>query len=91
MVIPRPTWSTTASCCRRGTALGTALAAPGAQQHVLRFTAPPVAGASEPADAAVTSVPGVVLAILTADCLPVVFAAADGGGGRGPCRLAWTG
>ncbi|UXA47946.1 peptidoglycan editing factor PgeF [Xanthomonas prunicola] len=36
-------------------------------------------GAREPvADAAVTSVPGVVLAILTADCLPVVFAAADG-------------
>ena len=30
------------------------------------------------ADAAVTSTPGVVLAILTADCLPVVFAAADG-------------
>ncbi|KAA8999109.1 peptidoglycan editing factor PgeF [Stenotrophomonas cyclobalanopsidis] len=46
---------------------------------VLRFDAAPVAGASEPvADAAVTSVPGVVLAILTADCLPVVFAAADG-------------
>ncbi|KQR13902.1 MULTISPECIES: peptidoglycan editing factor PgeF [Xanthomonas] len=30
------------------------------------------------ADAAVTAVPGVVLAILTADCLPVVLAAADG-------------
>ena len=30
------------------------------------------------ADAAVTSAPGVVLAILTADCLPVVFAATDG-------------
>ena len=30
------------------------------------------------ADAAVTSSPGTVLAILTADCLPVVFAAADG-------------
>jgi polyphenol oxidase len=30
------------------------------------------------ADAAVTSHPGVVLAILTADCLPVVFAAEDG-------------
>ena len=35
--------------------------------------------AEEPeADAAVTSTPGVVLAILTADCLPVVFAARDG-------------
>lgn len=30
------------------------------------------------ADAAVTQTPGVVLAILTADCLPVVFAARDG-------------
>jgi polyphenol oxidase len=30
------------------------------------------------ADASVTSTPGVVLAILTADCLPVVFAADDG-------------
>jgi len=30
------------------------------------------------ADAAVTDVPGVVLAILTADCLPVVLAAEDG-------------
>ena len=36
-------------------------------------------GFDEPeADAAVTSVPGTVLAILTADCLPVVFAARDG-------------
>ena len=36
--------------------------------------------AEEPeADAAVTRVPGAVLAILTADCLPVVFAARDGG------------
>lgn len=30
------------------------------------------------ADAAVTATPGVVLAILTADCLPVLFAAKDG-------------
>nr|WP_256134026.1 peptidoglycan editing factor PgeF [Xanthomonas vasicola] len=58
---------------------------------VVRVDAPPAApgstdgaanelpGAQEPvADAAVTSVPGVVLAILTADCLPVVFAAVDG-------------
>lgn len=37
-------------------------------------------GEDEPeADAAVTSTPGTVLAILTADCLPVVFAAKDGG------------
>jgi len=47
--------------------------------EVLRVDAPAVPGASEPeADALVTSVPGVVLAILTADCLPVVFAAKDG-------------
>jgi YfiH family protein len=45
----------------------------------LRFDTAPSAGDDEPeADAAVTSVPGVVLAILTADCLPVVFAARDG-------------
>lgn len=36
-------------------------------------------GTSEPqADAVVSSVPGAVLAILTADCLPVLFAARDG-------------
>ncbi|MGV8923565.1 MAG: peptidoglycan editing factor PgeF [Thermomonas sp.] len=36
-------------------------------------------GVDEPeADASVTSTPGVVLAILTADCLPVVFSAKDG-------------
>ncbi|WP_311238936.1 MULTISPECIES: peptidoglycan editing factor PgeF [unclassified Xanthomonas] len=60
--------------------------------EVMRVDAPPFASnarsdgagdlapaASEPiADAAVTAVPGVVLAILTADCLPVVLAAADG-------------
>ncbi|MCR1004012.1 MAG: laccase domain-containing protein, partial [Stenotrophomonas maltophilia] len=58
---------------------------------VLRFDAPPVPGASEPvADAAVTSVPGVVLAILTADCLPVVFAAADGSE-VGAAHAGWRG
>lgn len=36
------------------------------------------AGSEPEADAAVTRTPGVVLAILTADCLPVVFAARDG-------------
>jgi polyphenol oxidase len=35
-------------------------------------------GAEPAADASVTSTPGTVLAILTADCLPVVFAADDG-------------
>ncbi|SEL66923.1 conserved hypothetical protein [Pseudoxanthomonas sp. GM95] len=49
---------------------------------VARFETPlgqPRALADEPeADAALTAAPGVVLAILTADCLPVVFAADDG-------------
>jgi YfiH family protein len=36
-------------------------------------------GVDEPeADAAITSTPGTVLAILTADCVPVAFAASDG-------------
>lgn len=42
------------------------------------------------ADAAVTSEPGVVLAILTADCLPVVFAARDGGE-LGAAHAGWRG
>ena len=44
--------------------------------HVHRFDAP--AGEEFEADASVTSGPGVVLAILTADCLPVLFCADDG-------------
>jgi YfiH family protein len=42
------------------------------------------------ADAAVTAMPGTVLAILTADCLPVVFAA-DDGGGVGAAHAGWRG
>lgn len=38
----------------------------------------PGQGTEPAADASVTSTPGTVLAILTADCLPVVFAADDG-------------
>ncbi len=45
---------------------------------VHRFEAGADDGAEPQADAAVTSEPGVVLAILTADCLPVLFAARDG-------------
>ncbi len=50
------------------------------EAHAPHSPAPVADGhASEPeADAATTSTPGVVLAILTADCLPVVFAAKDG-------------
>src|SRR3546814_9808263 len=42
------------------------------------------------ADAAVTSTPGVVLAILTADCLPVVFAA-RAGSEVGAAHAGWRG
>jgi polyphenol oxidase len=45
---------------------------------VMRCDASPVSDEDPVADASVTSVAGVVLAILTADCLPVVFAADDG-------------
>ncbi len=42
--------------------------------RVVRVDRAPAPGDGEPeADAAVTAVPGVVLAILTADCLPVLF------------------
>ena len=52
---------------------------------------PQLAADREPeADAAVTSVAGVVLAVLTADCLPVVFAAA-GGGEVGVAHAGWRG
>lgn len=47
--------------------------------------------ADEPeADAAVTSMPGTVLAVLTADCLPVVFAAREGGE-VGVAHAGWRG
>jgi YfiH family protein len=47
--------------------------------------------ADEPeADAAVTCTPGTVLAILTADCLPVVFAA-DDGSEVGVAHAGWRG
>ena len=45
---------------------------------VQRFDGPPLPGDEPVADAAVTSVPGVVLAILSADCLPVLLAARNG-------------
>lgn len=49
------------------------------------------ASGSEPeADAAVTSTPGTVLAILTADCLPVLFCA-DDGSEVGAAHAGWRG
>ena len=62
--------------------LGEALALPSAPRWLRQVHGTVVArepGGDEPeADAAVTGVPGTVLAILTADCLPVVIAARDG-------------
>ena len=59
--------------------------------QVLRFDPDGVAQGAEPiADACVTSIPGVVLAILTADCLPVVFAAEEGGE-VGAAHAGWRG
>lgn len=57
---------------------------------VVRVDAPPAGGPEPVADAAVTSAPGVVLAILTADCLPVLFAARDGSG-IGATHAGWRG
>jgi polyphenol oxidase len=66
--------------------------------HVVRVDSPcrpersegPAPPAEPAADAAVTDAPGVVLAILTADCLPVVFAA-DDGGEVGAAHAGWRG
>lgn len=57
---------------------------------VARFDAPPTGGPEPVADAAVTATPGVVLAILTADCLPVLFAARDGSE-IGAAHAGWRG
>jgi hypothetical protein len=44
------------------------------------------------ADALVTATPGVLLAVLTADCQPVLFSDSKGEGDRGgPCRMARRG
>ena len=48
------------------------------QVHGTRVAVEPEADAEVEADAAVTRAPGTVLAILTADCLPVVLCSADG-------------
>jgi YfiH family protein len=46
---------------------------------VARFDAPAANGDPPPADAAIARTPGVVLAVLTADCLPLLVCARDGG------------
>jgi YfiH family protein len=51
----------------------------------------PLPSQSEPqADAAVSHIPGTVLSILTADCLPVLFCAEDGGE-IGAAHAGWRG
>ena len=51
----------------------------------------PLPSVDEPeADAAVSHIPGTVLAILTADCLPVLFCA-DDGGEIGAAHAGWRG
>ena len=51
----------------------------------------PLAGPDEPqADAAISHIPGTVLAILTADCLPVLFCA-DDGSEIGAAHAGWRG
>ena len=67
----------------------------GAEADAAAVLLPPLAGegrdGGEPeADAAVTALPGVVLAILTADCLPVVLAA-DDGSEIGAAHAGWRG
>jgi YfiH family protein len=57
---------------------------------VLRFDTTDHSSEEPVADAAVTSTPGVVLAILTADCLPVVFASEDGSE-IGAAHAGWRG
>jgi hypothetical protein len=56
--------------------------------HVADADAP--AGAAGPADAAVTRLPGRVLAILVADCMPVLFAS-DDGAVLGAAHAGWRG
>lgn len=83
---------------RNRAALHAALATPHAprwlqQVHgieVARFDAAPAQGEEPVADAAVTDVPGLPLAILTADCLPVMFAAQDGSE-VGAAHAGWPG
>lgn len=48
------------------------------QVHGTRVVSEPPAGEAVEADAAVTRQPGVVCAVLTADCLPVILSSADG-------------
>ncbi|AXK71000.1 peptidoglycan editing factor PgeF [Lysobacter sp. TY2-98] len=57
---------------------------------VVRFASSDIASDEPQADASVTSDPGVVLAILTADCLPVLFAARDGSEVAG-AHAGWRG
>ncbi|HXH00745.1 MAG TPA: peptidoglycan editing factor PgeF [Xanthomonadaceae bacterium] len=59
-------------------------------RDVLRFDRASSPSEEPEADAAVTALPGTVLAILSADCLPVVFAANDGSE-VGVAHAGWRG
>jgi len=59
-------------------------------RRVVRLHAADAVNGEPEADAAVTSDPGVVVAILTADCLPVLFAARDGSEVAG-AHAGWRG
>ncbi|WP_133479983.1 peptidoglycan editing factor PgeF [Cognatilysobacter segetis] len=58
--------------------------------RVVRLEAGDALDGEPEADAAVTSEPGVIVAILTADCLPVLFAARDGSEVAG-AHAGWRG
>lgn len=59
--------------------------------HVVTCTAPRLAGADAPqADAQVTNRPGIILAVLSADCAPVLFAD-PAGGVIGAAHAGWKG
>jgi purine-nucleoside/S-methyl-5'-thioadenosine phosphorylase / adenosine deaminase len=67
------------------------------ESHARSYAAPPQPspafageGAEPEADASVTSTPGTVLAILTADCMPVLFCAKDGSEVAG-AHAGWRG
>jgi len=60
------------------------------QVHGVTVASLPAGDETPQADAAITSEPGVVCAVLTADCLPVVFARCDGTA-VGVAHAGWRG
>lgn len=58
--------------------------------HVAVIQQPDESAVAEPADAMVTDVPGVLLAVHVADCVPILFAAGDGRA-CGAAHAGWRG